>query len=105
MTSKVKPNYETDERGQYQWHYGHFGGGDPRDFVPDMEMCMPEEIARWKADLERAEHGENVTAPPAGTFVYSDDGILRLHILHPAYGVGMYKYRIEDANHGHENES
>ncbi len=86
-----EPQVERDERGPFIWSYGHFGSGDPRDFEPDMELCTPEEVERWKADKARAEAGETVIAPPAGEWVTPD-----MHILAPKYGIGTYKYRLPE---------
>jgi len=88
----TEPPTEHDERGPFMWQYGHFGGGDPRDFQPDMELCTPEEVARWKADVARAEAGEDVIAPPAGQ--WNESGTI--HILAPKYGIGTYKMRFDD---------
>ena len=57
---------ELEKMAEPQQVYGFFHGGDPRDFTPDYDLCTPEEIARWQADVARAEAGENITAPPAG---------------------------------------
>lgn len=40
--------------------YGNFMGGDPRDFVPDEEVCTPEEITAWAAACEEWNRGEGV---------------------------------------------
>jgi len=85
-----------DERGPYDVMYGHFGGGDPRDFTPDYELCTADEIERWKADVALAESGETVTAPPAGQWFYDKDGNPTMHVLAPKYGIGTYKIRFED---------
>lgn len=90
-------NPEHDERGYFVWNYGHFGGGDPRDFEPDMELCTAKEVERWKADVARAEAGEAVTAPPAGGW----NEARTIHILAPAYGIGTYKWRISDEEAAH----
>ena len=82
---------EYDERGPFTWMYGFFGGGDPRDFTPDFDQCTPEEIERWKADVARAEAGENVVASPAGEWVTPN-----MHILAPRYGIGIYKVRFDE---------
>lgn len=29
--------------------YGHYLGGDPRDFIPDRECCSDAEIAAWES--------------------------------------------------------
>lgn len=85
-----------DERGPFEWMYGFFGGGDPRDFTPDYEVCSEDEIARWKADVALAEAGNAVVAPPAGETVRDKDGNFVMHILAPRYGLGVYKYRLQD---------
>lgn len=86
------PTVEHDERGAYIWSYGHFGGGDPRDFEPDYELCTPQEIERWKSDVARVEAGEDLKAPSAGEWNKSGT----IHILAPVYGIGTYKYRLDD---------
>lgn len=90
---EYESSLETDERGPFEWMYGFFGSGDPRDFTPDFEQCTAEEIARWKADVELAESGNTVIAPPAGKWHYSSDGTPIMHVLAPKYGIGAYKYR------------
>jgi hypothetical protein len=82
-----------DERGPFEWAYGFFGGGDPRDFTPDYEMCSEDEIARWQADIALAEAGNTVVAPPAGKSVFDQGGNPVMHILAPKYGMGTYKNR------------
>lgn len=44
--------------------YGNFMGGDPRDFVPDEEVCTPEEITAWAAACEEWNRGEGVDRGP-----------------------------------------
>lgn len=46
-------------------HYGHFVGGDPRDFSPDPECCSEDEYAAWKSACERWENGDHVECKPA----------------------------------------
>jgi len=87
-----------DERGPYEWMYGNFGSGDPRDFQPDYELCTVEEVEVWKADVARAEAGETVIAHPAGHSVYDAQGKLTLHILAPKYGIGTYKARYSTSD-------
>ena len=36
-----------------RWHKGI----KPSDWIPDYEMCLEEEIERWKRDLEEEKHG------------------------------------------------
>lgn len=87
---------ERDQRGWFEWGYGAFGNGDPRDFSPDFELCTEDEIARWKSDLGRVAAGEIVVVHPAGKRVYAEDGRFVMHILAPAYGIGTYKRRLEN---------
>ena len=44
--------------------YGNFMGGDPREFSPDEEVCLPEEIAAWKSACEEWNRGEGVDRGP-----------------------------------------
>lgn len=45
--------------------YGHYCGGDPRRFSPDVEECSPEEIAAHRAACEAWERGERPNIPKA----------------------------------------
>lgn len=60
--------------------YGHFPGGDPRDFTPDAEVCTPMEIA---AHAEAVASGER-------------------HMLHgqwcerSSFGLGTYETESEE---------
>lgn len=77
-----------------QWGYGYYpGGGDPRDFSPDRELCSPEEIAAWEADCAAWEAGNGQPAPPS---CYTNESGT-LHILAPRYGIGSYRYADPDA--------
>lgn len=87
-----------DERGAFEYSYGNFGSGDPRDFTPDYEMCTEDEIASWKADLALVEAGNTVVCPPAGQWFYDKDGKPMMHILAPRYGVGTIKYRFDETD-------
>lgn len=87
-----------DERGPFILTYGYFGSGDPRDFTPDYELCSSEEIARWQADVALAESGDITIAPPAGEWVLDQNGNRAMHILAPKYGIGVYKYRPQEAD-------
>lgn len=87
--------YPTDEEG-YEFGYGFFPGGDPRDFTPDYEMCSPEEIERWKADCALAESGNTVNVPPSGQWIFNDAGEPVMHILAPRYGMGTYRVKYDE---------
>ncbi|WAH35017.1 hypothetical protein [Alicyclobacillus dauci] len=65
---------------------------DPRDFVPDFEMCSEKEINAWKAACELAEKGESVDIP-RHQIIRDGEGSMAAHIAYNAWGLGTYKYR------------
>ena len=69
--------------------YGFFSGGDPRDFIPDPEVCTPEEIASWKADCEAWDKGDKIPCPPACQERKLPDGTT-IHVIERRYGLGVY---------------
>lgn len=44
--------------------YGVFLGGDPRQFLPDEEVCTPEEIERWRAACQEWNEGRSEDRGP-----------------------------------------
>ncbi len=48
----------------WDYSYGPFPGGDPREFVPDGDACTPEEVARWAAACAAWDHGAGAPLPP-----------------------------------------
>lgn len=95
LLEKCRPYVE--ECAAEQSGYGFFPGGDPRSFTPDEEGTTDEEFARWKADCEAAERGENADQSPAGETLRDKDGKWLGHIIHGKYGLGVYTYRDEAA--------
>lgn len=85
----------SDDGNGYEYGYGFFPGGDPRDFTPDYEMCSAEEIEAWKRDCEAWNKGEGTPAPPPGFWTEFKDGT-QMHVLAPRYGMGTYRVRWED---------
>lgn len=81
--------------------YGFFCGGDPRKFWPDQECCSEKELenhaAVCKLWIEAEARGETPTpeACPSG-WVYDESGNPLMHVLHAPYGIGTYKYEIEE---------
>lgn len=75
-------------------YYGHFPGGDPRDFEPDDEACSPDEIENHRRACqlwdEAEARGETPTPEtcPAG-FIFGADGSVMTHVLRAPYGVGI----------------
>jgi hypothetical protein len=100
-------NYIPDSIDQYQCPYpaqesmyGHFHGGDPRNFHPDYECCSEEEIANhrkacnlWNASEAKGETPEPEKCPSG--WIYDDDGKPLVHILRAPYGIGVYTIEME----------
>jgi hypothetical protein len=68
-------------------------GVDPRDFMPDFELCSREEIKAWEEDKARAEAGEAIVSPPPGGW----NNTHTIHVLAPRWGIGAYKIK-DDAD-------
>lgn len=71
--------------------YGHFMGGDPRDFQPDPECSTEAERAQHKADCEAWERGEQVPVDGAYSESKTTDESGRTVYLsghHAVYGLG-----------------
>ncbi len=77
--------------------YGFFHGGDPRDFYPSPEDCLPEELENHRKACERFNEAEargqtpKLEENPSG-WVQDEKGVV-CHILRTPYGVGIYKMR------------
>lgn len=75
-------------------HYGHFHGGDPRNFEPDVDACLPQEIESHRRACqlwdEAEARGETPTleACPSG-FIFGPDGAVIAHVLRAPYGIGV----------------
>ena len=68
--------------------YGFFIGGDPRKFTPDPECSTEQEQAKWKADCEAWDRGEQVdTSGNVGRWVSE-----HMHIRPGGYGLGTYTF-------------
>ena len=81
--------------------YGFFCGGDPREFEPDVESCLDHEIANHKAACalwdEAEARGETPKPQPCPVgWVFDKSGNALTHILHAPYGIGAYKYDVDD---------
>lgn len=72
--------------------YGHFYGGDPRDFTPDEECSTPEERAAHKRDCEAMEAGGQALMPPTAVWAKLPNGGA-VHFHREAYGLGVNKLR------------
>jgi len=84
--------------------YGYYPGGDPRNFFPDYECCLPAEIERHRAACEAWDRGE--TPDPGGPHISRDakpehpesvmavvegsDGAGHQTVAH--YGMGTYTF-------------
>jgi hypothetical protein len=55
--------------------YGHFYGGDPRDFRPDPDCNTPEELERHRAACEAWNRGERTEVTPAGPILIDRPGL------------------------------
>lgn len=80
---------------EFEYGYGFFPGGDPRDFTPDYELCAEQEVANWKADCEAWERGEQTPCPPPCEHTHDEQGN-EMIITAPRYGIGTYKMIWED---------
>lgn len=90
-------NYVADSITKYkcphphqETFYGHFCGGDPRNFHPDHESCMPHEIANHDAACELADQLEREGNPvdwkcPSG---FERWGGHVVHVLRAPFGIG-----------------
>lgn len=92
--------------------YGHFLGGDPRQFRPDEECCTPEELVAHKAACEawdagneidydgetsRWEGGEEYFAPTSCGFATGRwETTAVIHYTQSPFGVGTQHYGIYD---------
>lgn len=73
--------------------YGYFPGGaaDPRGFVPDLEVCTPEEIEAHRLACEAWERGERPLRFEVSGRV--TDNTIRCG---SAYGMGTYEIEMPD---------
>ena len=75
---------------EWEWVYGPFHGGDPRDFFPDEECCTAEEIERHRLACEAWEKGEQVDRGPS--CATQGDGSIWDGT---GFGIGTHRYRLE----------
>lgn len=80
--------------------YGHFYGGDPRDFHPDYECCTEQEISnhRKACALWNECEARGVTPDPEqcpSGWIYGEDGKAIAHVLRSPYGIGCYTVEFE----------
>lgn len=73
--------------------YGHFAGGDPRDFSCDVECSTEEERAQHKADCERwaaaEKQGKAVEAEPGPhSPIINSEGREVGYVTRSGYGLG-----------------
>jgi hypothetical protein len=68
--------------------YGHFLGGDPRNFTPDVECSTEEERAAHKAACEAWDRGErpDIGGPHKPLI---KDGVVIGHVTICGYGLGV----------------
>lgn len=77
--------------------YGHYLGGDPRNFFPDEESCSPEEIGRHKTACAAWERGERPVSEPHRHEAQEIEGKLVIVSYPGAFGLGVYHMRDEEA--------
>lgn len=76
-------------------HYGHFNGGDPRDFEPDPECSTEEEREAHRRDCAAMEAGGQALMPPTGEWHRTENAVIHFH--RQAYGLGVNTYRDPEA--------
>ena len=72
-----------DEFEGWGQSYGYFLGGDPRNFDPDPEGLMPDELSRWVSDCEAWDAGTPISRD--GPHIPFDGG----HLPVSNYGMGI----------------
>ena len=77
--------------------YGYFGGGDPRDFCPDGEVCTPEELAAHKAACAAWDRGERPECERHRHEVVERGETTIVASFAGAFGLGTYSVRDEEA--------
>ena len=80
----------------YEDEYGHYMGGDPRDFTPDLESCTAEEIRAHAEACAAAAAGAPYEAQPHRHVLASTDtGILTFQSERGSFGLGIRRVRNE----------
>lgn len=86
----------------YEDEYGHYMGGDPRDFTPDLESCTAEEIRAHAeacaagAPYEAQPHRHVLASTDTGILTFrSDTGILTFQSERGSFGLGIRRVRNE----------
>ena len=96
VTITMPPNvaqaaYNVANEFAEQSNYGHFIGGDPRDFTPDPECSTPEERAAHKAACEAWGRGEGEDAPTVVGAETQGGGVVVMHCRN--FGLGTIVLR------------
>ena len=71
--------------------YGSYHGGDPREFMPDVECNTPEEIAAHKAACESWDRGEHVEAEHGRCDIRTN----MICCSYGAFGLGVYTIEMD----------
>lgn len=75
--------------------YGHFPGGDPRDFTPDAEGCTEKEIADWNAACKAMDEGTYEDNGKHGCRFLGDDKA-QVIVCGSTFGIGVTMYYCEE---------
>lgn len=82
---------ESEEIEEFEWLYGSFSGGDPRDFSPDLDCCTQRELENHEIACKIADQlekkGKNPNLPCPHEYV----GFM--HISITPFGIGSQKYK------------
>lgn len=79
-----------------QYSYGHFCGGDPWGFTPDLDCSTKAELLEHKNDCAKQDQAEKegITLPPETTArVHLPSGAI---VVTHKYGLGSYCYFQDD---------
>ena len=75
----------------YEYNYGPFPGGDPRDFLPDEDLCTDDEKARHVAACVEWAEGIGVDRGPSCKFL-GDSSV----ITGTGFGIGIMRHPRTD---------
>ena len=79
-------------------NYGYPGSivTDPRDFVPDEQTAMPDELADWLRDCQSAERGDTVDLQGnQHLYSISTDGYQSVYMTRSMWGMGAFWCDVE----------
>jgi hypothetical protein len=77
--------------------YGHFHGGDPRNFSPDPESSTEAEQAAHLAACAAWSSGDHTPLPGPHRPFDAEDGRVYGHVTMAGFGLGVNTYTDEDA--------